>query len=278
MPVAIPDRSRPPGVAASGSVIATEEGHPVIVLDENNDGEDEPVSVPVGDAHDFFSIDEADGEPVDRRVAVEIGRCQDCHQTLVLHGNNRADNIDSCNSCHNPRNTDRRVREQGKDPDSGGSAMATDGKDEESIDFKTMVHGIHAPSIRENDLQVVGFMAFQLHVYDEEHVHYPGDLSNCVACHTEDGYTLPLASTVLGTTVDTGDDVQDPADDTVTTPATAVCASCHDGSTAAAHMTGNGGNFATTQEAIDSGEVVEQCDVCHAEGRSAAVSALHGVD
>jgi OmcA/MtrC family decaheme c-type cytochrome len=271
MPVAIPDGSKAPNIPASGSGVATVEGHPV----EDVDGDGELDSVPVGDEVEFFSIDEPDGEAVERRPVVDIDNCQDCHQTLVLHGNNRADNIDSCVSCHNPRNTDRRVREQGKDPDSGGSAMATDGKDEESIDFKTMVHGIHAAGIRENALQVVGFMAFNLHVYDEEHVHYPGNLANCTACHTEDGYKLPLASSVLGTSNDTGEDVQDPTDDTVTTPATAVCSSCHDDAVATAHMTENGGSFSTTQQAIDEGEVVEQCEICHGEGRSAAVEIVH---
>jgi OmcA/MtrC family decaheme c-type cytochrome len=129
--------------------------------------------------------------------------------------------------------------------------------------------------MRENALQVVGFMAFNVHVYDEEHVHYPGDLSNCTTCHTEDGFKLPLASGVLGTTNDTGDDRQDPTDDTVTTPTTAVCSACHDSAVATAHMTENGGSFSTTQAAIDDGEVVEQCEVCHGEGRSAAVEIVH---
>ena len=65
----------------------------------------------------------------------------------------------------------------------------TDGKDEESIDFKTMIHGIHAAAMRENALQVVGFRGFTTYVYDEEHVHYPGDLSNCTTCHVDGGFT-----------------------------------------------------------------------------------------
>jgi hypothetical protein len=40
-------------------------------------------------------------------------------------------------------------------------------------------------------------------------------------------------------------------------------------------MTQQGGNFATTQQAIDESEVVEQCEVCHGEGRSAAVEVVH---
>ena len=265
MPVAIPNGSLAPGVAATGSGTATLEGHPVFELDANNDGETEPVSVPVGDAHRFFSIDEPDGTAVARRQSVTIEQCNTCHDTLVLHGDNRADNIDSCVTCHNPRNTDRAVREQGI---ALGRAQATDGKREESLDFKTMVHAIHAAGMRENPLQLVGFMAFSLHVYDESTVHYPGNLANCSTCHVDGGFQLPLAPGVLATSIDTGDDTADPSDDTVVTPASAVCSSCHDGAEAMAHMTLQGGNFATTQAAIDAQEVIETCSTCHGEGRS----------
>ena len=91
-------------------------------------------------------------------------------------------------------------------------------QDEESIDFKRMVHGIHAAAVRENKLQIVGFGGFSVHVYDEEEVQFPGDLSNCTACHTSDGFTLPLPSGVLGTTIDTGSNHASPVDDTVITP------------------------------------------------------------
>jgi len=265
MPVAIPDGSLPPGVAASGSGLASIEGHPVVEIDSVLE------EIPVGDAAGFFSIDEPDGTPVPRRQSVSLDNCLACHSTLVFHGGNRADNIDTCVSCHNPRNTDKRVREMANDP-------PTDGKDEESIDFKTMIHAIHAPSIRENPLEVVGFMGFTTYRYTEEEVHYPGDLANCVACHTDGGFRLPLAEGVLGTTTDTGADRADPADDIVTTPVTAVCASCHDGDEAAAHMVALGGSFEASQADIDDGIVVETCNTCHATGRSADVAELHGLD
>ena len=240
MPLALPDGSDSPFVPATGSGVAAVEGHPVVAI------EGEPAEIPVGDATRFFSIDEPDGLPVPRRQSVALDNCLSCHSTLVLHGNNRADNIDSCVSCHNPRNTDKRVREVALDP-------PTDGKEEESIDFKTMIHGIHAPAIREMPLEIVGFRGFSTHRYTEEEVHYPGDLANCTACHTGDGFRLPLDAGILGTTTDTGADRADPADDTVTTPVTAVCASCHDGAEAGAHMVAQGGSFATSQAAIDDG-------------------------
>ena len=265
--IAIPDGTNAPGIAATGSGAATIEGHPAVELEEEGVFE----TVPLTNAHGFFSIDESDGTAEPRRQSVELQNCLTCHGSLVLHGSNRTDNIDSCVTCHNPRNTDRRQRDIASNP-------PTDGKQEESIDFKTMVHAIHAPSVRDNPLQIVGFRGFTTHVYDTDAVHYPGKLNNCTTCHNGDGYELPLADSVLATTADTGDDRQDPADDVVVTPTSAVCESCHDDKVAKSHMESNGGSFATTQAAIDNDEVVEQCTVCHAPGKNADVAEVHGLN
>ena len=266
MPVAIPDGSERPFIPATGSGAAVVEGRLSLELEPG----ESPEQVPLTNVHAFFSIDEPDGIAVPRRTSVELDNCLSCHQVLSLHGSNRTDDINSCVTCHNPRNTDRDVRAIAATP-------PTDGKPEESIDFKTMVHGIHAAGMREEPLQIVGFRGFTTHVYDEEHVQYPGNLANCIACHTDDGYTLPLPSGVLATTVDTGVDLQSPVDDTVVTPVTAVCSSCHDDAEAASHMTLQGGSFSTTQAAIDSGTVVETCSVCHGEGRDADVTQVHDI-
>ncbi len=252
-----------PGAAlVTGSGVAALEGHPAV----NVGSDDEPPQrIAFTNVEKFFSIDEPDGEAVPRRTSVEIENCLDCHQTLSLHGNNRTDNIQVCVTCHNPRNTDREVREIALNP-------PTDGKDEEALHFKTMIHGIHAAAMRENPLQVVGFQGRTTYVYSEEDVQFPGDLANCTTCHTEDGYTLPLPSDALGTTVDTGNNHESPVDDTVMTPTVAACSSCHDDDVAGAHMTTNGGSFGTTQAAIDKGDVVEQCAVCHAVRRGGRCS------
>ncbi|MDX1694733.1 MAG: OmcA/MtrC family decaheme c-type cytochrome [Ketobacteraceae bacterium] len=267
--IAIPDGSTAPFVAAEGSGAAVLEGHPAV--DVGTAMNPDVQRIPVKNTVSFFSIDEASGTAQPRRSVVSLDKCQNCHETLSLHGNNRTDNIDSCVTCHNPRNTDRGVREVAVTP-------PTDGKQEESLDFKTMIHGIHAAGFRENPLQIVGFRGFSTYVFDEDQVHYPNSLENCTACHEEGTYTVPLASNVLGTTVDTGDNREDPADDEVITPTAAVCASCHDSNSAIGHMVSPGGaRFDTTQAAIDAGTVVETCNICHAEGRSAAVSAEHGI-
>ncbi len=264
--IAIPDGSQTPNVAATGSGAIVIEGHPAVDVD----GDGDPNTVFMQNVKDYFSIDEASGTARARRDIADIGQCLDCHQNLVLHGSNRSDTVQGCTVCHNPRNTDRGVRAVASNP-------PTDGKLEESINFTNMVHAIHAPSIRENPLQVVGFRGFTTYVYDEDHVQYPGDLSDCTSCHGDDGYQLPLASGVLGTTVSTGSDIADPADDVVISPQSNACYSCHESDVAKAHMEQNGGAFSTSQAALDSGEVVEQCELCHGSGRSADVEAVHGL-
>jgi OmcA/MtrC family decaheme c-type cytochrome len=267
-PVAIPDGSLAPNIPASGSGGVTVEGHPAVDVDPDEENGEERIFMQNAIAN--YSIDEADGTASSRRSIVDLKNCNSCHQDLVLHGSNRFGKIEVCTTCHNPRNTDRDVREVAADP-------PTDGKDEESIHFTTMIHAIHAASIRTNPLQVVGFRGFNTHVYDEEHVHFPGDLSDCTACHGDSGFQLPLDSSVLGTTIDTGEDHFSPVDDVLISPQSSACYACHENDTAKAHMEQNGGDFSTSQAALDSGEVTETCEVCHGSDRSADVELVHGL-
>jgi OmcA/MtrC family decaheme c-type cytochrome len=264
-PLAIPDGSESPFIPASGSGTVTIEGHPA---DDIGDGA--IARIPVQNVAVDFSIDESTGDPVPRRERVDLNQCLDCHDSLALHGNNRTDNLDACSTCHNPRNTDRQVRGITLNP-------LTDGKTEESLDFKTMIHGIHAASYRVNPLQIVGFGGFSTHIYDETTVHYPAPLSNCKGCHTSDSYALPMAASVLGVSVDTGGDSINPGDDIVMSPATAVCASCHDGTDSLDHMVTHGGDPLTTQSSLDNGITVERCSTCHGRGKFSAVDIVHNL-
>jgi OmcA/MtrC family decaheme c-type cytochrome len=266
VPLAMPDGSARPFIPATGSGGAVIEGRLSLELESGAPRS----TVPLTNVHSFFSINEANGKPVPRRTSVELANCLSCHQVLSLHGSNRTDDINSCVTCHNPRNTDLSVRTIAATP-------PTDGKKEEALDFKTMIHGIHAAGMRENPLQIVGFRGSNTYVFDEEAVQYPGNLGNCEGCHTATGYTLPLANGVLATTVGTGIDLQSPVDDTVVTPITSACSSCHDSAESKSHMTSQGGSFNTTQEAINAGTVVETCNVCHASGRVSDVSVVHDI-
>ena len=264
--LAIPDGSTAPFVTASGSGAVAIEGHPALDLD--NDDDTNPSRIPMTGVVAYFNIDETSGEAEARRRIVSLEKCQNCHANLSLHGANRNDSIELCVTCHNPRNTDRAVRPLVANP------PVADGKSEESIDFKTMIHAIHAASIRTNPLYVVGYGG-RVHTYDESTVHYPGDISNCLTCHENDTYTLPLSEGVLATTIDSGSDPQDPADDIVITPIAATCSACHDSRIAAAHMEANGAAFSATQAQLDNGSLIEQCALCHGDGSTADINSVH---
>ena len=215
---------------ASGSGMVYLQGHPVGDLDGDGTFSDR---LPVPSVSATFAMNDA--SPTARRAIVDIDLCNECHGTLSLHGSNRTDNIEVCASCHNPSNTDISRRP------SDATATA-DGKAEESIDFKRMIHAIHGAARRENPIVVYGFGGSE-HVYDEEEIAYPGVLNNCQTCHLADTYTVPLASYVQGSTISTGSDLADQGDDPNISPTAAVCSSCHDTGTAQGHMEQNGASW-----------------------------------
>lgn len=229
------------------------------------------------------------GTAVPRRLIVDIAKCNVCHSVLSLHGNNRTDEPGVCAVCHNPNATDA-----GRRPSSGGVLTGgVDGKLEEAIDFKTMVHAIHAGQaskggFREKGLVVYGFGGS---VNDFGTVVFPGKLNDCTACHKGSSYELggiwapPTANGILGTTTTTdpasnattGPAATDAADNLRTSPTAAVCSSCHDSAVTKAHMQDpfNGGQFSATQAQINAG--TENCTFCHGAGRVLNVKAVHGI-
>ena len=74
----------------------------------------------------------------------------------------------------------------------------------------------------------------------------------------------------------TGVTVQALAGSLVSSPITAACSSCHDTTPALAHMTGNGGTFfgaRTAQGVLPA--AIEQCLLCHGNGKVADIRAVH---
>ena len=221
----------PAGVTGSGVVGL--QGHPY--SDQNGDGDIDD-RIPVKSV--FKSFDITDATAQDRRAVVDIDNCNNCHQSLSLHGSNRTDEIQVCVMCHNPDATDVSVR-----PTDG--TATTDGKTEEAIDMKYMIHAIHAADndqhgFREDGIVVYGYRGS---INDFSHVRYPGNLQNCGACHTGSTYEVPIDENALPTTIKTGSDPAVPNDDTKITPTAAVCSSCHDSLSARTHMTEEGGRF-----------------------------------
>ncbi len=218
------------------------------------------------------------GALVARRTSVDIAKCNVCHDTLSLHGGNRTNEPGVCAVCHNPNATDANRRPATAGVLTGG----TDGKLEESIDFRTMIHAIHAGEagkggIREKGVTLYGFNG----PVDFSGVVFPGRISDCALCHTATGYQLggqwvtPWASGLFGTTSRTNALKADASDDTKTSATSAVCASCHDGAGVRPHMASSGGVFDAA--AATANAQIETCSVCHGVGRVYDVKTVHGV-
>ena len=222
------------------------------------------------------------GSAVARRSVVDIAKCNVCHDPLSLHGNNRTNEIGACIMCHNPNATDAGRRPTAAGVLSGG----VDGKAEESIDFKRMIHGIHAGQadkggFRNKGLVVYGFGGS---VNDFSGVVFPGRLKDCATCHVGNSYQVagpwlsPTANGIRGSTIGSGASAIDAADNLRISPTAAVCSSCHDGAVARLHMQdpSTGGSFSATEATLNVG-VVENCAFCHGDGRLFDVKTVHGV-
>lgn len=236
-----------------------------------------------------------------RREVVDIAKCNNCHDFLSLHGGNRNDEPALCVICHNPNATDIGRRPL---PTDSTVLPTTDGKVEEAIDFKTLIHGIHAGAqtnydgseahgFREAGMVVWGFPGAPCNAFggpasnscehDFSHVRFPGILQDCEACHLsgtyelEDVWEYPTTNGILSTTISTLVNT-DPADDLNISPTAAVCSSCHDSLLARSHMLVPGSAlFGETQATIDSaaGFTPETCALCHGPGRSSDVEVVH---
>jgi OmcA/MtrC family decaheme c-type cytochrome len=289
--------------SATGSGTIALEGHPAA-----DDGTGVyTVRVPVNSEVTYFAI--TDSTPTPRRQVVDVPtKCDRCHDVLSVHGSNRNNNGQLCVMCHNPSNTD--VSQRPKDAVTGlpDSSATVDGKQEESIDFKRLIHGIHAASTSNFDgTQEHGFRQQGLVVYgyggnshNFSDVRFPGVLSKCETCHLPDTYTLedrsadgggnwelPAMNGIKGSTVDSaptaaadGSDyaakLADQSDDYKYSPIAAVCSACHDGTLPKQHMLNNGAIFGGAGSDQASQEAnIESCPVCHGPGKLADVELVH---
>ncbi len=121
-------------IPITGSGAVTLEGHPIVTTGTDVE------NVPVTSTVKYFGITDDAANPTPRRQKVDIKRCDNCHEKLSLHGANRNDNPQVCVVCHNPNATD--ISQRPADP-----TTALDGKVEEAIDFKYMIHKIHDANI-----------------------------------------------------------------------------------------------------------------------------------
>ena len=287
----------PVPTTATGTGEVAMEGHPA--------GQDSAgawtLRVPVKSTYAYFLI--TGTAVVPRRNIVSVNKCMVCHRSdgtgvaprLTLHGNNRTEEPQVCVVCHNPNNTDIPFRGLITSPLTNTNPTVVVGQytyPEQGLDFKRLVHGIHASSagFRKNPLVVVGFNGS---IFDASKLtQFPSSLRNCVNCHNDTGtrgtFELPLGANVLGSTMNTQSEKNavlpngtfvintNPDDNVRISPTAAVCSSCHDEREVISHMVSTGGaSFNTTQAAINAGLVRERCVQCHGPGSEESVRKVH---
>jgi OmcA/MtrC family decaheme c-type cytochrome len=190
-----------------------------------------------------------DTTPVARRPIVDVQRCDDCHQKLSFHGDNRNDNTELCATCHNP--------------EFAAGATVSVGR---PWDFKVLIHGIHAATYNFGGLNFAD-------------VKYPGKINNCEGCHKPDTYYPVDPTAVFATSITRGTNAGSPTDDVAYTPNAAICSSCHVSSQARLHIELNGGSFNATKNADGTSNeaAAENCTTCHGAGKTYDVKTEHGV-
>lgn len=226
-----------------------------------------------------------DGAPT-RRLIVDIDSCNTCHERVGFHSNaGRMNSPEYCATCHNTETVSSNLFAGIANFPSVGADKLFSSKPN---NLKDMLHSIHAGYVGQGSLQrSSGLLNTPFNfiranpfatggngpmVFDE--VVYPAQIADCAACHRPGTYALPdnlrYAWTVVDIAATKNPDGSvatagalgtaatfNPALSIRVGPATGACGSCHDGSTAKAHMQQN------------SAGGVETCVLCHGPGKSA---------
>ena len=180
-----------------------------------------------------------------RRTVVTMSQCNQCHDSLSLHGGQR-NAIEECVICHNPKESDVSRR-----PANAGAP--------ESVSMARMIHRIHTGEHLTRDFTIYGFGNTP---FSFNEIKYPGDRTSCNKCHTANSHLLPLRSGLE--TVTTLRDFF-----TAQGPGTAACLGCHDSSDAAAHA------YLNTVTFPGATNPSEACATCHGTGKDWAVDRVH---
>ncbi len=232
--------------AASDTVTVLMEGHPAATLDTTSTNPPYQWRIPVYNTFEHVQVGSSRLPEGERRDVVDVTKCNGCHDSgnvgISVHGNNRTGEIQSCVLCHTADSTD--INRRPDDP-----ADTADGKVEETIDFKRMIHQIHMGSDLENDIVVWGF-GFPGTEHDFSNVNFIGNMGNCETCHLPGTYGTEQARAALATTIDTGTDAADPSDDLNISQTASVCSSCHDSAVSKDHMLLHGASFQALDEDI----------------------------
>jgi len=203
----------------------------------------------------YFSVD---GSPVaPRRTVIALANCNQCHQTLQVHGALR-NNTEYCVMCHNPSNTDATTR-----------ASATVAADKlappQGINFNLLVHRIHYGINMQSSNRTYIVVGFGGSHNDFSSTLFPPltptgtatDTENCSLCHVNSTEQADLTLPALNPVVDP----QGPINPILRIAS--ACSGCHVDLPSASHFLSN-----TTV-------LGEACAVCHSSGAAYAVDAVH---
>jgi OmcA/MtrC family decaheme c-type cytochrome len=202
----------------------------------------------------YFSVDGSKVAP--RRQVVDINKCNGCHSTLSLHGENR-NQIEQCVLCHNPSENDSVVRVVATNP-------ADKAKPNQSVNFALMIHKIHTGeglTAAGQNYTIVGFGGSH---NDFSDVRYPAmtptggvaDTAKCYMCHiTGTEANFPIG---LNNVLDTQGRISPVA------ATTSACTACHLSLSALSH------SVSQTDPKFG-----ESCDVCHGAGADFDVTKMH---
>ena len=273
--------------------------------------------------HTISAVMAVAGDEV-RRAIVDPAKCGNCHEWFEGHGGNRVVGLQLdpdapqqpmvCSLCHVPNlsTSGRSIdpanaasRPSTGEPSDATVALGTSNTwtwPEDTNNLKDMIHGIHASGTRTYDYEFVRGRNDGIY-YNWAEVTFPAEngVRNCLLCHFDGTFQLPLDDNVLDTTVrttgtDDGLDGNDfvavgvardsvpGATDWVNTRNASTCFYCHDDDVALAHMRQNGGvisiadpsvaDFTQRQDVV----TVESCAVCHSAGKIADVSVVHELE
>ncbi|HRC57872.1 MAG TPA: OmcA/MtrC family decaheme c-type cytochrome [Kofleriaceae bacterium] len=222
----------------------------------------------------MFPFAVTDATATARRAIIDPEKCNSCHYDLAGHGGSRK-GAQYCTTCHNPNkaNNERIARRE------ASVVMA------ETVDFKVMIHKIHAGEELSQPYVLYGFPAPTVAAPGGSPINfgetrYPRPRNECVACHLPGTFGMPLAAGVLPSTAAELTCTEAPGADAdgyctspfwnitaspKTAPISAVCTSCHDQPYVAVHALLN-----TTV----SGQ--ESCTTCHGPGRDYDAAKVHG--
>jgi OmcA/MtrC family decaheme c-type cytochrome len=209
-----------------------------------------------------------------RRLVVEQRLCDRCHRRLALHGGPR-NLVQGCLLCHTPERTDWNRRPKDL---AGNVTLATtfDGLEEQSVNFKTMIHRLHAGTRHGSSATLEMFDPYVIYGNGGNPNFFgdgtfPAALERCDRCHADGTWRIDDLVDGAGATVanethtvmHTGTIGHD--NDPAVPPMQASCTSCHANAFAATH---------SERYTVDGRET---CVSCHGASGQKASDKAHGL-